>query len=314
MKLNNGTSVSMNKHAYFEHLTTEEMTAWLDSEPRVVATASEKYEMSKARAIYGTQPIAYSIASYVLDGIEDRFHNVDGVESGLVDLDYVVAIARRLQNVRKDKRTECTMIDYSNFNYQHTLQAQSLVFELLADSPELIRYQPDKVRACRWVRDALLNQWCKFPGIRRSEKRVSQRMFSGCRGTNYINTKLNVTYYRVAKRWVEEALRVTPINALNIHQGDDVWITNESRLWAIAMYESMSASGLIFQASKQMFDVNQGEFLRVVYTAQGCQGYLARAVGTLIMKPIQNTDVVSPAERANALNSQIIILLRRGFT
>lgn len=314
IKLNDGSSVRVNKHVYFEQLTADEMTEWLDSEPKMVATASEKFEMGKARAIYGTEPCDYSIASYALSGIEEKLYHVDGVESGLTGLDYVVSLTRRLANVKGQRNTECTMIDYSDFNYQHTLEAQSLVFEKLSARLRVMGYHADKAKASDWISASLLNQWCRFPGPNRKEKRISQGMFSGCRGTNFINTILNVAYYRVAMRWLQEHLNLTPIAAMNIHQGDDVWITNHSRVWAIAMYEVMSASGLIFQPSKQMFDINRGEFLRVVYTPQGCKGYLARAIGTLIMKPIQNTDVVAPAERANALNSQIMILMRRGFT
>nr|UUV42541.1 MAG: RNA dependent RNA polymerase [Inari totivirus 1] len=43
-------------------------------------------------------------------------------------------------------------------------------------------------------------------------------------------------------------------------------------------------------------------------------GYLARAVATLIVKPIQGSDLGGPGERAQAMNSQINILFRRGMT
>lgn len=100
---------------------------------------------------------------------------------------------------------------------------------------------------------------------------------------------------------------------MHIHQGDDVWISNKSRLWAIALYNTCAAAGLEFQPSKQLFDVELGEFLRVVYFDGSCRGYVACAVATTIMKPVQGADVVSPAERATALNSQIMTLVRRGF-
>lgn len=313
MKMNDGTVSRVNKHAYFESLTTEEMVAWMAEPPRIQATASEKYEMGKARAIYGTEPVDYAISSYVLDDIEDHLYNVDGIESGLTDMDFLVAMVRRLRKV-EGSEVECTMIDYSDFNYQHTLEAQSLVFKCLSARLRTMGHHDDKVAACDWVAAAMLNQWCKFPGVKRVAQRVVQGMFSGVRGTNFINTTLNVGYYRVARRWVSENLNLRPTDEFNLHQGDDVWISNKSRLWAMAMYESMQSTGLIFQPSKQMFDTSRGEFLRVVYTSKGCQGYLARAVGTLIVKPIQSTEVVAPAERAHALSSQIAILHRRGFT
>nr|QRW41692.1 MAG: RNA-dependent RNA polymerase [Emileo virus] len=139
-------------------------------------------------------------------------------------------------------------------------------------------------------------------------------MFSGCRGTNAINTLLNLAYFKLSAREVSTTLGLQPSSLYNIHQGDDVWITNGSRIWAVALFRHMESCGFVFQASKQMFDTNRGEFLRVVYTQEGCRGYLARAIATTIVKPIQSTDINSPAERAVALNSQIAVLVRRGLS
>nr|WCJ14331.1 MAG: RNA-dependent RNA polymerase [Aedes japonicus totivirus 1] len=313
LKLDDSKAIRLNKHAYFETLTKEEMVAWLDQEPCIVATASEKFEMGKARAIYGTQTEDYSIAAYVLDGIEAKLYNVDGVESGLVGHDFIATMIRRCSAVER-AGTECTMIDYADFNYQHTLLAQSLVFSTLAEVLGKRGYHSDKVRASLWISNALMNQWCKFPNKGATKLRVTQGMFSGCRGTNFINTLLNVAYFRQAREWTEQQYGLQPIDLHNVHQGDDVWISNKSRLWAMVIFEVMQATGFVFQSAKQMFDVCRGEFLRVVYTQDGCQGYLGRSVGTLIMKPIQGTDVNSPSERAVAVNSQIMILKRRGLT
>ncbi|UUV42236.1 MAG: putative RNA dependent RNA polymerase [Hanko totivirus 8] len=313
LKLSDGESIRLNKHAYFETLTKDDMVAWLYGKPVTRATASEKFELGKSRAIYGTQPEDYVISSYVLDGIEPQLHRVKGVESGLLGLDYIATMVRRCAAVEKDG-AECTMIDYADFNYQHTLTAQSLVFQTLAEVMKVMNYHPDKVNACLWTAEALLNQECRFPGDDGAYHKIKQGMFSGCRATNFINTLLNVCYFRVAAQWVEENLGLKPIGLHNIHQGDDVWISNQSRLWAMAVFEVMQNCGFIFQPSKQMFDVCRGEFLRVVYTREGCRGYLGRCIGTTIMKPIQGTDVTSPSERAVALNSQIMILRRRGMT
>ncbi|UUV42284.1 MAG: putative RNA dependent RNA polymerase [Joutseno totivirus] len=313
LKVSDEESIRLNKHSYFENLTKEEMIAWLDGEPVTRATASEKFELGKSRAIYGTQPEDYVISSYVLDGVESNLHKVEGVESGLLGQDFLATMVRRCSAV-ENKGTECTMIDYADFNYQHTLEAQSLVFETLADVLEVMNHHPDKVKACRWVAKALLNQECRFPGPDTKYYKILQGMFSGCRATNFINTLLNVAYFRVANKWVAENLHITPVDLHNIHQGDDVWISNRSRLWAMAVFETMQACGLIFQPSKQMFDICRGEFLRVVYTMEGCRGYIGRSIGTTIMKPIQGTEVTSPSERAVALNSQIMILKRRGMT
>lgn len=305
-----GELLRINKHVLFEQLTTEEMLAWLEEEPVTRAVGSEKMEAGKARAIYGTKPEDYAISAYVLKEIEPRMNVIPGIEAGLVGLDVLGSIVRR-QKVASTQGTECSMFDYADFNYQHTLEAQSLVFEVLGDLFDEAGAHVDKVRCCRWLEKAFLNQWCRFPG-RQDYIRIVQGMFSGCRGTNFINTSLNEAYFLLACDWVFENFGLYPIDLYHIHQGDDVWVTNMSRVWAIVLFKSMQDSGFDFQCSKQMFDVNRAEFLRVLYSNEGCIGYLARAVAALIVKPIQSTDISGPGERAQALNSQISILARRG--
>nr|UUV42489.1 MAG: RNA dependent RNA polymerase [Hanko totivirus 3] len=307
-----GELVKINKHVLFETLSKETMTSWLDEEPRMEAVGSEKYEMGKARAIYGTKPIDYTISAYVLNEIEPRMNVIDGIEAGLTGIDVITGLFNRKDRAMAPG-VECSMIDYADFNYQHTLEAQAVVFEAVANLFEHVNAHKDKVKAARWTAMALRNQWCRFPGSSKPV-RIVQGMFSGCRGTNFLNTILNLAYFHVANDWVRENLGIRPEQLYHIHQGDDVWISNLSRLWAIVVYRIMQMTGLDFQAKKQMFDLCRAEFLRVLYSVEGCMGYLARAVATIIMKPIQSTEITGPAERAIALGSQVSIIYRRGFT
>lgn len=307
-----GTKVRINKHTYFEGISHSEMLTWIESEPIIRAVASEKFEMGKARAIYGTHPVDYSIMSFCISEIERKFYRIVGVEGGLAGLDEVAGVIRRCR-IAQGEGVECTMIDYADFNYQHTLAVQALVFEALAQRFALVGANPDYVKAADWCAKALLNQWCTFPQSK-GPVRVVQGMFSGLRGTNFLNTLLNVAYYRTVREFVARQYRLSPISEYSIHQGDDVWISNESRLWAIVFFNSAEASGFEYQPSKQMFGTNVGEFLRVLYTSEGARGYLARAIATFIVKPIQGSDIYGPAERAAAINSQVQILYRRGYT
>nr|UUV42459.1 MAG: RNA dependent RNA polymerase [Hameenlinna totivirus 2] len=307
-----GEVIKINKHVLFEKLTAEEMNEWIDSEPKTEAVGSEKYEMGKARAIYGTKPVDYAISAYVLNEIEPRMNLIVGIEAGLTGLDVIAGLFERRRRAMTP-RTECSMIDYKDFNYQHTLKAQAVVFDAIARLFEFVRAHPDKAKAARWTSEALLNQWCRFPGDKSAIK-ITQGMFSGCRGTNFINTTLNLAYFLIAEDWVRKHLELGPVALYHIHQGDDVWVSNKSRLWAMCIFKVMQETGFDFQGKKQMFDVCRAEFLRVLYSKEGCMGYLSRAVATLIVKPIQSADINGPAERALALNSQINIIYRRGFT
>ena len=125
---------------------------------------------------------------YVIRKLEPRLYRVNGVESGLSGLDEVAGMVRRVR-LMEQGGYECTMVDYADFNYQHPLWAQSTLFRRLAVRFERLLVHPDVMKAANWCADALLNQWCIFPG--ESEPvRITQGMFSGCRGTNFINTLL----------------------------------------------------------------------------------------------------------------------------
>lgn len=306
-----GDQVRVNKRTYFDNLADSEILSWIDTEPRIEAVASDKFESGKSRAIYGTKPIDYAIMTYVIQKAEIKLSSICGVESGLIGLDEIAGILRR-QNVSGRDGVESTCLDYADFNYQHTLKAQALIFTCLQDRMRLLGAHEDAIRAAAWCSSACLNQWATFPGQGGAE-RITQGMFSGVRGTNFMNTVLNVAYFREARRSVSRSLALEPVDLYNLHQGDDVWITHSARIWGIALYTYMQASGFVFQDSKQMFDINRGEFLRVIYGHGEARGYLARAVATLIIKPIQGVQELSPQEKITALNSHIHVLYRRGL-
>lgn len=181
-----GQNVRVNKHTMFEHVPTSEVLSWFEGEPKILGTGSEKMEAGKSRAIYGTKPADYTVMSYVIAAPERNLHLVEGVEAGLRGLDEIAGVYRRLAVVESES-TECTMIDYTDFNLQHTLQAQSLLFRCLASRYEALGCHADLVRSAQWCEAAHLNQWVLFPTRKESQK-VSQGMFSGQRGTNFINT------------------------------------------------------------------------------------------------------------------------------
>ena len=98
-----------------------------------------------------------------------------------------------------------------------------------------------------------------------------------------------------------------------IHQGDDVWISNGSRMWAAGLCQIMLDMGFVMQVSKQLFGVCVGEFLRVRSVEGEAMGYLMRAVCSLIMRPVQAPEIIPPADRAVGINSQLLLLSRSGM-
>ncbi|QQP49976.1 Uncharacterized protein FKW44_010813 [Caligus rogercresseyi] len=167
--------------------------------------------------------------------------------------------------------------------------------------------------ALTWCGDACLKSICAFPQDGGEYTTVTQGL-SGMRGTDFVNTKLNWVYFTIASDFLRTQLNLTTDELFHIHKGDDVWIDNKNLLWAIALYNTMRRMGFVFQSGKQLFGTDIGEFLRVLYKDGFTKGYLMRCVGTLIIKPLQASEVSDPIARVSALSSQLNVLCRRGLS
>lgn len=97
-----------------------------------------------------------------------------GIECGLSDMSETAAMLRRLELIKQDGILG-TMLDYEDFNYQHTLEAQSLVFSDIHSLMPIGQYPDDLRRAVEWCADAC--QWCTFPGDIKPSK-IFQGVFS----------------------------------------------------------------------------------------------------------------------------------------
>lgn len=306
-----GEKIRIDKRVYFEKTSSEEMDTWLESEPIIRAVGSEKFEISKARSIYGADPKSYAILTYLTSRFESYLSKDDGFEDGQTGLPELCNMFKRM-HAMTEKEMIAAMVDFTDFNYQHTHQAQSLVFEVIKDLLIAQGAHPDMIKAAKWAVAANMNQHVKFPG---SDKyiRTTQGLFSGVRTTNFANTLLNKAYYKVAHNEVIKNMGLQPRHLLNIHKGDDVWISNKSVEYAMALFASMQCMGLQFRNSKQLFGTNVGEFLRVRYWKGGMGGYLCRAIGTFLLKPTQSAEGSAPSVLLQGLCSQINILYRRGL-
>lgn len=302
-------SVRANKQLFFEGITADEICSWLSSEPEIRAVASEKFEMGKARAIYGTLPKDYTIMTYVIQNIERKLYRIQGIEFGLNGSDDVLTYLRCAEDTKRPGQ-HGTMADYADFNIQHTLQSQALVFDTLLNRLRDINAHVDAVKACTWCRDAMYSQYATMPDGCVIKSRVG--LFSGMRGTNFVNTVLNVAYFVLCMNEVKILYSLSPIELRHRHQGDDLWASNKSKVWAAALYDTMCTTGFQMKDSKQLFADNMGEFLRVLYYKGKGYGYLPRCIAGFIEKPIQSMREMSPLTIACENDAYIKLMYRRG--
>ncbi|CAB4064054.1 unnamed protein product [Lepeophtheirus salmonis] len=138
------------------------MNLWLDTEPKLVALGSDKMEPGKARAIYGTAPQDQAIITYLVKPIEGNFKNNSYLVGGHSGIQEVADIGIRLSAAGCE--SEITMLDYADFNYEHTLEALfDAVLEILE---ERFNENNDLIKAARWARDVQDTTICQIPSRR----------------------------------------------------------------------------------------------------------------------------------------------------
>lgn len=201
----------------------------------------------------------FSINLYAADILEANMININWSEKWSAGLE-LFAYEQRKANISGDYSMELTMLDYSDFNLQHTPKAQAILFEESARIGSEKGFHKDWVDANLWIAKAKYNSKFKIPNDD-VEYVVTQGMFSGTKSTDVINTHLNIAYTNVATRLVKRYRNIESENILRTHQGDDIWIINSKRHWAACLYYVMNRMGFVFNPIKQMFGHNRGEFL-----------------------------------------------------
>lgn len=306
-----GEHITLSKRGWAEATPFSDiLKAFNSPKPIEMATASEKMENGKARAIYGVTPEHYVINTFATAGLEERLHLQEGFEKGA---EGIAAYATDVHRADLTARAgiEMTMLDYADFNRHHSPEHQAAVFTALAAWGRKNGASADWVKANEWVAASKFNMKCRFPD--KQVRAVKQGMFSGTRSTDLINTILNLCYFQVAADLVKEEYGLVPQQLYHVHQGDDVWLSNRSSTWARYLYATLAALGLLFQPQKQMFGPGRGEYLRVIYSGGRGYGYMARALANFLLRPVQNDVALDPAAWAASIHDGVSTLLRRGL-
>lgn len=289
--------------------------------PQEFAVASEKYENGKSRALYGVEPYHYMHSTFATRGLEERLHRADGIEKGLTGLaEYKTTLKRAA--ITSKYSSHCCMLDYADFNVQHTPEAQALLFETLRDVGIQRGATTDWIAANTWIAKAKFNMQCRFPGAllpdgtRLGTRNLSvvQGMYSGTRSTDLINTVLNLAYYNIAAKLVRDRYGIIPVGLYHVHQGDDVWISVDNQEWCALLYYTLNNMGLVMQRDKQMFGPHRGEFLRVLYSHGRAHGYLGRALANMVLKEVQKPIPLDAASMIASAQTSIATCVRRGMS
>lgn len=247
----------MHRKVFSENLQDEPITDW---DATSFFTLSEKLEHGKTRAIFGGDTISYFCFDHFLKPIESAWRDyrvvLDPGKGGSIGM---------AERVERMKGAWHVMMDYDDFNSQHSLLAQAIVID---EAVKESGYDP--VLGKKLV-NSFYNQYIVIDG---SAQKSEGTLMSGHRATTFINSVLNLAYVLCA---APEALGL-----YTLHVGDDIYIRSRSAVEASNILSKVSASGVRMNPVKQSIGTSTAEFLRHASGRTGSYGYVARSISSVI--------------------------------
>lgn len=250
------------RRMFAEAVKDEPVTGW-DGE--VFVSASPKLEHGKTRSIFACDSLCYFAFECLLRPVESVWRGrrvvLDPGRNGLVGM------VQRVRALRK-RGVISLMLDYDDFNSQHTLEAQKIVIEELGQA---VGYNSDLLRT-------LVASFDKM-GIYHAGKKVGTAkgtLMSGHRATTFLNSVLNAAYIRLG---IGEDLYS---QTWPLHVGDDVFMSAQHYSAAEQILARMGKTECRLNPAKQSTGSVGAEFLRTAITDRAAYGYAARSVSAVV--------------------------------
>lgn len=275
--------VAMTRRMAMEYVDRNPVVGW-DGTTRV--SVVEKLEQGKTRAIYSCSTTNYIAFSRVLRPVERAWRGRNVIVDPGAGGNY--GMFRRIRNAWPKALPVALMLDYADFNSQHTLAAQQTVIKSLISRTTGVSATEEAQ-----LLESFDRMHLHLKG--RPMGRVRRTLMSGHRGTSFINSVLNSAYLRL----VIGPERYAKVQSF--HVGDDVLIFCRTASEAYGILGDMRSAGFGLQASKQSVGVAGYEFLRMAGTRQSAHGYLARAVASCVSGNWTNDWKMAPAAALHSL-------------
>jgi len=250
------------RRMYAESRISEPITGW-DGE--VIVTASPKLEHGKTRSIFACDSDSYFAFEHLMVGVESVWANRSAVLNPGSGGN--VGMASRVRRLRSGGAVS-VMLDFDDFNSQHTLEAQKIVLEeTVAISGYDATLGANLVKSFDHMRIFLAGQ---------EVGTAKGTLMSGHRCTTFINTVLNAAYIRLA------CGRALYGEARGLHVGDDVYLSCPSYAVAGRILTAMRASPCRLNPAKQSVGTVGAEFLRLGIRDDHSVGYFCRSVSSVV--------------------------------
>lgn len=258
-----------------------------------------KYETAKERALLPGSLVHFIVFSYILHVAEHYSRIGCSRLNGPSDEDPGYIEAKMAGGVH-------LLYDWANFNAQHTSPDMAKVVYALG---QRIKVNTDYWLFCNAIAESMFEMW-----LQKSDKTIVKLdggLYSGWRGTTWINTVLNVVYTGCA--WL--SYRRLYDDAVILHSdqgGDDVDTTLGTIDCAIKFYQVMGRMGHSATLIKQGFQ-RRSEFYRITIANGVVYGSPTRALFNFTTGSWESEIQTGNANRVHSILEQISKLKRRGL-
>jgi hypothetical protein len=189
-------------------------------------------------------------------------------------------------------------MDYDDFNNQHTLNAQAMVFKVLFErtdiDSELMQKIPESFHKMYIKVDDKLELF-------------KHSLMTGHRATSFLNSILNAAYIRTAlgKQLYESFSAV--------HVGDDVMLGVNGFKMAGHIVDTIRASKIKMNPTKQSCGIYCAEFLRMACSRRQAYGYITRCVASAVSGNwLTTTEILGKARIDQMVMSARALINRSG--
>lgn len=281
------------RRMFSEAYPTEPISTW---DGHTYVSASSKLEHGKTRAIFACDSRSYFAFEHLLGPVSAAWLNskvlLDPGKFGHL------GIARRVLGAGGARGEGVNiMLDYDDFNSQHSLESQQTVIRVLC---ERTGYPPE-------LAATLVHSFSDM-NVYVAGKRIGRAtgtLMSGHRGTTFLNSVLNAAYIRMA-------CGNSLYNKLHsLHVGDDVYINAPTYPDAGTVLQRTAALGCRMNPAKQSVGTEGAEFLRLGIRKTHAVGYLARSVASAVSGNWVNLAVMAPRELISSAVTTTRALINR---
>jgi len=280
------------RRMFAESVEREPVSTW---DGDIVVSASPKLEHGKVRAIFACDSLSYFAFEHFLAPIE----KVWAGKRVILDPGSLghYGMAQRVLEARSNGEVS-VMLDYDDFNSQHTLESQAMVIRVVAEHVGYDRKLAEKLVESFYK----MRIYCAGAYV----GTAAGTLMSGHRATTFLNTILNSAYIRVGIG--ESVYR----SCTSMHVGDDVYMSCRTYADASKVLSGMRSTECRLNPTKQSVGSVTAEFLRVAITNTYAVGYYARCVSSIVSGNWVGDVKLSPLEALQTMVQSSRTLINRG--